>query len=216
MKITAVTCTFQRPEAYKLCLEYLGRQTRQPDQHLVLDGPDRMQKKVLDAIDQGLIEGDLVAFIEDDDWYRPDYLAYVEEQALRGYDMIGEGNAGYYNVASRWWSECGNVRHAALCATAVVKEILPEIANVIRSYDWPFFDTRIWPLDVNKKLSLPKTYKDRRVVGIKGIRNSYGEPGYSGEHKEVHPQGTHRDPAMLKLFQWIGDDALNYSKFRLR
>lgn len=213
MKLTVITATYHRPDAFVLCEEYLKRQTRQPDQWLVLDGPDRMQKKVLDAIESGKVEGEAVVFFEDDDHYREDWLAWCEREIGRGYNLVGEGHAAYYNVANRWWSECFNVRHAALCATAIHRDLLEPLANIIRSYDWPFFDTRIWPLRCNKRLALPKSPAERRVVGIKGIRSTDRKPGYSGEHHDVNQPGQHRDPSLLQLNKWIGNDAANYAKF---
>lgn len=210
MKITAITATYQRPEAMALCEAYLTRQTRQPDQWLVLDGPEPMPLKVLAAIEEGRIEGDAIAFFEDDDWFRADWLAWVEASIAKGYEMVGEGHAVYYHVRSRWWSECRNVRHAALVQTAVHRDLLEEVANVIRSFGSPFFDTRIWQLDCNKLLALPKSPSERRVVGIKGM---YGAKGYSGEHAAVLPPESHADPSLLQLWRWIGPDASNYIEF---
>lgn len=216
MTITAITCTYQRPRAMELCRKYMARQTRQPDQWIILDGPDRMQKKVLDCIERGEIKGEVVVWFEDDDWVRADWLAWCHDQIAKGYECVGEGMAVYYNVSKRWWSECRNVRHAALCQTAVHRDLLEPVANVIKSYDWPFFDVRIWNVECNKHLFLPKTPAERRVVGIKGIKGDGGSHGYSGEHRDVLPQGTHADPSMLQLHKWVGRDALNYSQFHKR
>lgn len=211
MKITAITCTFNRPEAMALCTKYVERQTRKPDQWLILDGPEPMPQKILSAIEGGRIEGDVIAFMEDDDFFRADWLEWVTGGIERGYEIIGEGHAVYYQVRHRWWSECRNVRHAALVQTAIHRDLLEETANVIRSYKSPFFDTRLWQLDANKFLALPETNKDRRVVGIKGM---YGAAGYSGEHAAVLPEGTHPDPSMIQLWRWIGPDANAYLNFK--
>lgn len=213
MKVTAITCTYQRPDALALCEKYLTRQTRAPDQWLILDGPEPMRDKVLKAIKDDDIEGDAIAFFEDDDLYRPDWLAWVEAGMKKGYDIIGEGNAVYYNVSYRWWSECMNKRHAALCQTAVSKDMLDTLANVIEAHESPFFDVRIWQVDCGKFLYLPKTPADRHVIGIKGIRSANGEMGYSGEHRDILPDGTHADPSMLELWKWAAEDAANYSRF---
>lgn len=214
MKLTAITCTYQRPAAFRLCEAMLKRQTIQPDQWLILDGPDRMQKKVLDAIEAGKIEGDAIAFIEDDDWYRPTWLDFATTKLAKGYELVGEGNAAYYHVRNRWYSHCGNVRHAALCQTALHRDMLEPLANVIKSYDWPFFDVRIWNVECQKYLFLPKTSAERHVVGIKGILGEGAKFGYSGEHRDVLPKGTRSDPAMMELWKWIGPDAKNYATFR--
>ena len=210
MKITALTCTFNRPEAMSLCTKYLDRQTRKPDQWLVLDGPEPMPLKVLAAIEGGKIEGDVVAFIEDDDHYKADWIEWLEGAFNRGYEVVGEGNAVYYNPTNRWWSECHNVRHAALCQTAVCSDMLENVANVIRSFESPYFDTRIWPMDSNKFLALPPLGSNR-VLGIKGI---YPGNGYSDEHRAVLPRGAKADPSMLQLWKLIGNDAAAYLKFK--
>lgn len=213
MKITAITATYQRPEAMELCAKYLKRQTRQPDQWLVLHGPEPMPRKILRAIEENQIEGDVVAFVEDDDYFRSDWLQWVHDGVERGYQIVGEGNAVYYNPRFRWWSECHNVRHAALVQTAVHRDTLELVANVIRSFESPFFDTRVWQLDVNKFLALPERHEDRRVIGIKGL---YGAAGYSTEHGAQFPAGTHADPSMAQLWRWIKGDAAAYAKFKLQ
>jgi hypothetical protein len=210
MKITALTATFERPDAMRLCEKYLKRQTRQPDQWLVLDGPEPMPAKVLAAIEAGRIEGDVLVWFEDDDFYRADWIEWLEGGFKRGYDLIGEGHACYYNPRRRWWSECKNVRHAALAQTAVHRDLLENVANVIRCFHSPYFDTRIWPLDCNKFLALPNTPRDNRVIGIKGIY----EGGYSDEHRAIMPDGAHADPSLMQLWKWIGKDAAAYLPFK--
>ena len=64
MKLTAVTATWQRPEAMALCRKYVERQSRQPDQWLILDGPERMGDKLLTAFASGAVEGDALVFVE--------------------------------------------------------------------------------------------------------------------------------------------------------
>lgn len=213
MNVTAITCTHNRPAALDLCRPMLNGQTRRPEQWLLLDGPEPMRLKVLRAIEENAIEGEAVVFFEDDDYFRSDWIEWVVGRLEAGYDVAGEGNAAYYHVGNRWWSECGNKRHAALCQTAVTSDVLPFIANVIKSYDSPFFDTRLWEFGGGKTLALPKDPSERRVVGIKGIKGEGGATGYSGEHRQIMPEGTHADPSLLQLWKWIGSDAGNYSKF---
>lgn len=214
MKLTAITCTYQRPAAFALCQRMMKRQTRQPDQWLVLDGPESMQQKVLAAIEAGRIEGEAIAFVEDDDWYRPDWLEWGERELARGFDIVGEGNAVYYHVGRRWWSECHNIRHAALCQTVVHREMLEIIANIVKSTDCPFIDVRLWAVEAGRKLFLPRTPAERHVVGIKGIRGVGGAFGYSGEHQATMPKGVHIDPSLMQLWKWIASDAANYSGFK--
>ncbi len=196
----------------KLCREYVRRQTRQPEQHLILDGPEPMPLKVLKAIESGVITGDIVTWMEDDDFFAPSWLAWLESKFSAGFEMVGEGNAAYWNCAYRWSSFCGNVRHAALVQTAIHRDLLESAANIIRSFESPFWDTRLWTLEANKFLALPNSPAERRVVGIKGMF----ENGYSGEHRQKSPPGTTPDPSMLTLFKWIGPAAASYRDFYQR
>ena len=208
MKITAVTCTYERPQAFALCERYIARQTRAPDQWLVLDGPEPMGTKLLNAIKGGKIEGDGVVVWEDDDYYTPGWIKWCAAY-LERYAIVGQGKALYYHVGRRWWSNCGNTRHASLCQTAFRRDLLECVINVIESYDNQFFDTRIWRLDRSKYLHLPQEH-ERMVIGIKGMP---GRLGYSQEHANVTPPGAHADPALFDLWRMIGEDASAYAPF---
>jgi hypothetical protein len=209
MNLTALTCTYERPAAMELCRKYIDRQTRQPDQWLVLDGPEPMPIKVLKAIESGQVKGEGLVWIEDDDWYHPDWLAWCAKQ-LESFDIVGQGDAFYYSVRHRWWSECCNVRHAALCQTAITSDLFEYLCNTIKSYDSPFFDTRLWLKDGGRYLHMPRNDSERFVVGIKGMP---GKPGYSGEHRSINPEGVHQDWNLIRLEEVIGLDAYAYREF---
>lgn len=211
MKLTALTCTYQRPEAFELCKKYEKRQTRLPDEWLVMEGPEPMREKVLRAIEQNMVTGDALIFMEDDDWYAPGWFAWCEKH-LAQYDIVGQGNALYYHVARRWWSECRNTRHASLCNTAINRSMFQPLVNLIKGFDNQFFDTRLWRLDKRRYLHLPKD-GERLVVGLKGMP---GLLGYSHEHKSSIPKGVTLDPALMKLWQVLGPDAAPYAKFYKR
>lgn len=212
MKITALTCTAGRPQAMALCKRYLDRQTRPVDQWLVLDDPVMpMPDKVLRAIQSGQVKGDALIFFEDDDHYASTWVEWCEKH-LNQFDLVGEGYALYAQIRWRWLSQCGNARHASLCSTAITSDLFEPLCNVIQAYDKPyspFFDTRLWCLEVSKYLKLPKD-EERLVVGIKGMP---GVAGYSGEHRQINSSNTTWDPLLVNLRRMIGDDADNYAEF---
>lgn len=212
VKITAVTATFDRPTAFELCKQYLARQTRPPDQWLVLNGPEPMRDKLLAAFEGGQIEGDAVIFAEDDDVLFPTWFEWCERQLNRGFDIVGQGRALYYNIRRRWWSDCKNTRHASLCQTAISRDYFEPLCNVIRGCDHNFMDTALWRVEGRRYLHLPKD-GERLVIGIKGMP---GKLGYSAEHAQRNPPGVNADPSMLKLWQLIGEDAQNYASFYKR
>lgn len=212
MKLSVVTCTTPgRRVAFDLCRKYVERQTRQPDEWLVMDDATTpMPQKVLQAL--GRMTGDAIVWAEDDDWYAPGWLSWVEKSLEQGFDLVGEGEAIYYHVSRRWWSPCKNVRHASLCQTAMRMTLREELENTIRAWDNPFFDCRLWRVDAKKMLRLPRD-GERLVIGIKGMP---GTPGYSPEHRQKNPPGCIPDPALLKLWQLIGKDAAAYAPFYLK
>jgi hypothetical protein len=95
MKISLLTPTGGRPEAFKLCERWMKRQTIQPYEWIVVDDfetPTKctMGQKIIrrtpywqtkeNTLQLNLIEGlkavtgDIVLIIEDDDWYHPNYI----------------------------------------------------------------------------------------------------------------------------------------------
>jgi hypothetical protein len=95
MKVSLLTPTGGRPEAFKLCETWMKRQTIQPYEWIVVDDfetPTKctMGQKVIrrtpywkpgeNTLQLNLIEGlkavtgDIVLIIEDDDWYHPNYI----------------------------------------------------------------------------------------------------------------------------------------------
>ena len=212
MKITAITATCAgREDAFELCKKYLARQTRQPDQWLVLDGPEPMHEKVASAIAEDRIEGEYVVWSEDDDAVKPTWFEWCERHLDLGYDIVGQGRALFYNVRHRWWNNCGNVRHASLCQTAMHRRLLPHVFNIIDDFGCPWIDVQLWNLESRKYLHLP-TEKEMLVIGIKGL---CGAKGYSREHRMVNGGEDENKPDfdMAKLFSLIGDDANAYAKF---
>jgi hypothetical protein len=210
MKITAITATTpDRKDAFELCEKYVARQTRQPDQWLVLDGPEPMHTKIANAIQGGDVRGDIILFTEDDDWISPVWFEWCEHQMSKGYDIVGQGNALFYNVMHRWWSNCHNVRHASLCQTAISKRLLPHVWNIIDDFSCPWIDVQLWNINCRKYLHLPKE-SEMLLVGIKGL---CGAKGYSREHRQVNYEGNEPDLELTKLRELIGDDAELYARF---
>lgn len=212
MKITAITATTpERHEAFALCKKFVARQTRQPDQWLVLDGPEPMHQKLAGAISQNRIEGDCILFTEDDDWFGPGWFSWCERNMERGFDIVGQGRALFYNVRHRWWNNCGNVRHASLCQTAITNRLLPHVYNIIEDFGCPWIDVQLWNIEARKYLHLPKE-EEMLLIGIKGL---CGSGGYSREHRMVNGAQDDNKPDydISKLRSLIGDDADIYSRF---
>jgi len=230
MKLTILTATCDRPEAFAFCQQWMARQTRQPDEWIVMDdsiepvtctqnqrhyhrpewrGKGSMAKKVLAALQEGLITGDALIFIEDDDWYNPDYLAWCENELAR-FDLIGEGRNLYYNVQHRWWFDHGNIGHASLCATACTRAVFPQLLKEVANNDDPFIDSRLWTHFRGRKHVFDPNRLGRRLsVGIKAMP---GTKGYGSGHDKDSGWAI-KDPALTKLRGLIGAAAEEYAKF---
>lgn len=233
MNITAITCTRDRPAAFKLCELYISRQTVKPMQWIVLDDGNTpvvctqgqhyifcpearspgisMVNKLKIAFAPGIITGDAVVFIEDDDHYNDTWLETCAK-ALETAWIFGEGRAIYYNVRDRWWYEHVNMEHTSLCMTAIRREAYPTMVAVLRATRHAFVDTPLWASTRRdkKKITDPNRpgYK-RLVIGIKGMP---GTLGYSGAHS-VRDTSAKDDLDNTKLISLIGTDVSLYAEY---
>ena len=122
----------------------------------------------------------MIAFIEDDDWYAPDWLEAVTGW-LADADIAGEIPARYYNVKSRHYHEHANGTHASLCQTAMRSSLLWSALDAIRNESGPFIDRVLWEqvaANVIRRLE-----RSRRVIGFKGMR---GRTGLGLGHADHH------------------------------
>lgn len=146
-----------------------------------------------------------IAVIEDDDWYAPDYLIWLDE-ALRRSPLVGEADAIYYNVQNRTWRACQNRSHASLCSTAWNDEAVGSLVDYLllaALEGEPFLDVQLWrQWKGETRLESPRR---RRVIGLKGLpgRRNIGVGG--GDHPNADPGGE-------ALRELIGADADRYTK----
>lgn len=223
MRLSLVTCTGGRPEAFALCERWMGRQTKRWHEWIVVDDCDPATTTRMDQVvvrpkprwDGGAtlgrnmlaalerVSGDAVAFIEDDDWYAPDYL----ENTLRMLSlapMVGEGWVRYYNVRKRTWAQRCNAAHATTASTACRTECIPAIVDVINKSSTYCYDLGMWR-------AVPETALVLNVHKYVGIKGMPGRPGLADGHRDESIGGP--DPELSRLREWIGDDADLYRDF---
>lgn len=221
--ITLITPTSDRPRAFALCERWIARQTYPGKIHWIVidDGsvkvqctmgqnhlrrepaPDRAQSFRRNLL-AGLyrVETDLVAFVEDDDWYHADYLARLVD-GLQGRELYGEGRAKYYHVGTRRHREYANLGHASLCQTGLRSSLLPWLKQRIERHESTFVDLHMWK-------HAPATVKrvepqSRHCVGLKGLP---GKRGIGAGHRMDERFPVDADGSVLR--SWIGDDAEIY------
>jgi hypothetical protein len=214
----------------ELCERWMARQTVKADQWLVIDD-DRLHPtkctmgqeyhripetlrwlslpaKIKYIFDNGLVKGDVLIVVENDDWYAPDYVEKMVA-ALKHADLVGEGRAIYYHVRWRSWWEHGNLGHASLCSTAMTRAVYPFLHKLVtKQPDNPFVDCVLWREWKGTKRILGAE-DGRRCIGMKCMP---GTTGYVGQHTN-RERGIKQDPTLEKLFDLIGWEAGAYSQF---
>ena len=229
--LTLLTTTGERPLAWKLCQQHMARQTYAGAVRWIIvdDGqvaqsieferenwtlevirPTPYWTKGTNTQSRNLLAGlevvssnDLVAIIEDDDWYSPHWLRAIDE--MRGAaEVVGERRAFYYNLPSRAWREMKNSAHASLCSTAITGSAIETLKTICHQTP-RFIDLVLWRLHPSKRL-----FDSQHVVGIKGLP---GRPGIGTGHQASH--GFRTDPSGEVLRNRIGSDADFYLNLQL-
>jgi hypothetical protein len=145
-------------------------------------------------------DSEYVFFIEDDDWYGPDYIASLLV-GLTSHDLAGESHHCYYNVSERSYYHCGNAEHAALSATACRAALIPDVLSLVDEKN-VYLDLRMWnELDCSKHLQ-----QTRHCVGLKA---QAGRPGLAWGHQQ---DGFVPDRRGSVLRKWFGVDAQDVLK----
>lgn len=231
-KVTLITCTGARPEAFTLCERWIKNQTYRGEiEWIVVDdcepatvctmgqkyvrGPKpwrpgiNTQRYNMEAA-LPHITGDFIFIIEDDDYYGPSYIeAYTN--LLKFYSAVGEGNAKYYNILDRSFKEWNNYQHASLCQTGIRKELLPRLDEAINSGEL-FIDMALWRIFRAQNLKPFIFANQDYVVGIKGL------PGRHGIGAGHFPQekGFVKDPGFAQLKGWCGVNAQPYIEIAMK
>jgi len=222
MKITLITPTGDRPEAFALTRMWMNYQEVKADQWIVIDDgwvplPERLRAGV-DYVrrtplkEEGhtltknmrvalpLITGDAVLIIEDDDWYGPKYISTMKD-LLNSYDLVGEANARYYHLPTMKYSRIGNGTHASLCQTGFRKEILPIFEKCLDGD--PYIDMRIWSRVPDKKFLISDDNDNLKLhCSLKGLR---GRKGIGSGHRS-HSRYYKPDAGLRMLINWVGEE----------
>ena len=227
MALTIITPTSDRPEAFQLCQRWMSRQTYTGElQWIVADdghepatctmGQEHVRRppsddprrsflgNLLAAIER--VRHDKVVFVEDDDWYAPEYLAQMDRW-LDEAELVGEAGARYYHLPTRRYHFCGNTEHASLAQTGLRADRLRQMADEISGANTTFVDVRLWR---NWSAGWTKLLRPCTTLSA-GIKGLPGKRGIGMGHRlgDRHPI----DANGRVLREWIGDDADLY--FRL-
>jgi len=228
MKVTLITPTGNRPEAFALCEKWIFNQTYKGlIEWIVTDdfqeAPTRFtlgqiavkapklwtpeintQRYNLDALMQR-ITGDYIFVIEDDEYYAPNYIEEMLK-LLEHSDIAGLSNSKYYHLRIPGFKYMDNFTHASLCQTAFKKSVLPLLYRAVHSGHY-YFDIKLWEYALADKLKSTLVSNTNWSIGIKGMP---GRAGLGAGHARVGYRGDNDH----KIFQeWVGQDWVYYQKY---
>lgn len=226
--LSLITPTGGRPFALELCLRYMKAQTYPgPVQWIIVSdlgppifpevpgweievvypepkwapGQNTLGRNLLAALPR--VKGDRILFIEDDDWYSPDYL-----QSMASYfhnaPIVGESRARYYHLPSRRFRIFDNLARASLCQTGVWSSEISTLEKICEQHS-DFIDVRLWEAVSSRYLRA-----SRMCIGIKGLP---GRPGIGIGHRPENDGSWHQDPTLEVLRLWVGNDINNYKEY---
>lgn len=150
-------------------------------------------------------KGDKIFFIEDDDYYKENYL-YVLSLLLGGYDLVGEGNAIYYHPRSRGFHIFSDRSRTCLSHTAITNSVVPKFKQIIKTFSTCYLDKQLWSSVGNRIMRI-----DRNPLSI-SMKGLPGKQGFEYEHNACWYGLKDVDGQLLK--DWIGEeDAQVYLDF---
>lgn len=226
MKISLITPTGGRGEAFSLCEEWMKKQTIQYHEWVVIDDCVRTSTKCTlgqnyivadkqwkegyntqrENMNQALKEvtGDVLFLIEDDDYYAPEYLETMVK-LLETSEIAGLSNSKYYHLGAghRFMY---NYEHSSLCTTAIRKSQLKRLYRAVNSGHF-YFDIQMWKSCKEDGVSMALLANTKLSIGIKGMK---GRTGLSRGHQV----DGYTEDSELKVFKdWLGKDWEHYKPF---
>lgn len=186
-----------RPQFMENCMRMMEAQTLQPD-HLGIINHDPESDKC--DITQRYRFGyhamskknvDMIAFIENDDWYAPDYLRYMADQwhANGKPDLFGTNYTIYYHLKLRKYFTFRHIQRASAMNTFIRPGL---------SFTWPqdhdpYTDQWLWVSSgIENKLAIEPAY----IISV-GMKHGIGKIG--GEfHTNYYERYINEDNGFLK------------------
>jgi hypothetical protein len=225
-KVTVITPTGDRPEALALLRRWIGNQTRQPDQWLIIDDgktpiipadfpsamvirrepqaddpPCTLGKNLEAALPH--IAHEKILVMEDDDWYSRDYIKTMAA-LLDSHALVGIWGTKCYHPGLPGFREMGRNDHASFSQTGFRRSMIPALIKSIPG-DCSV-DLRLWWEHGKGKGYLIPGANKKLHVAMKGM------PGRGGAGCAHDPKLHTLDPNFSKLREWCGDPK-TYQKF---
>jgi len=251
MKISLITPTRNRPHLFRLCERWMDRQTVRWHEWIVSDHGEtavkltqgqkhlhnpRAAKSGNPVMDGYLsfvqsmqallanVTGDVILFVEDDDWYSPHYIETMTK-ALETNVLVGCNLSRFYNWSHRAWSirnypkdegsafyQMGIHRDAVTTTLGHLESLEGRILEGLRKgirvamFAESTHEKRMWD-------TLTPASNDIAPIGV-GMKGLPGHMGISDRHRIVEPKpmpaSWSYDDDLVKAKEWIGEDVDPY------
>lgn len=193
-----------RPKFLEQCTKYIDRQNVKVKCEIVNDilpalEPSDITMRYRLGFER-LRDCEIVFLMEDDDFYRADYIetlykAWIENDKP---DLIGYETSIYYHLLNRKWWVSQHPGRASAMASGVRPEALLD-------FKWgadndPWFDISLWKQ--LKGLALPFPNE----VPCLGIKHGFGKHGGVGHNQSFHRYDHQDDKGYSYLKSIVGDD----------
>ncbi len=175
-----------RPKFLENCLRMVEQQTLYPDVIMVVDDPPvndqcditlRYRTGYTRLRNRGY---DLIAFMESDDWYSPQYLEYMvkkwEENGRP--DLLGLNYTIYYHLKLRKYFTFRHVQRSSAMSTF----IKPDLAFTWPKDHDPYTDQWLW---INALLSKKVVIEPDHVICV-GMKHGVGKVGGDFHTDRLH------------------------------
>jgi len=197
-----------RPVFLDRCMKMIARQTLKPASiHLVNYKPKSNEKDITQRYKHGYEEAsknecDVIAFIENDDWYSDKYLesmyaAWVENNRP---DIFGTDKTIYYNLNLKAWKVMNHVHRSSAMSTFIKPNL---------KFDWcadndPYTDIHLW------RTLEGKTHNFEPPICL-GIKHGVGLCGGALHVDRLH-QYVNEDKELKQLEKWVDSDSFDFYK----
>lgn len=198
-----------RPAFLAQCHKYMERQTHPYHQMCTVSYEQKtFPHDLAERYEAGFasMQGvDLILLIEDDDWYRADYIArMVERWEFHGRpEIYGISDSLYYHIFSQRYWHSKHPGRASAYSTAV---------SAKAKVNWSALDPLWMDIGIWQQLKgVAEELPHRISVGIKhGIGECGGVGHYPGFYERRDPEGIGQDNDYEQLREWIGNDLAFY------
>lgn len=192
-----------RPQFLERAKLYLIRQTRQPDRVLFFDSPPTSDQPDITFRYRNGCEilfragCDVVFFMEDDDWYAPDYIELMMAawEAKGKPSLFGINKTLYYHIRTQEWSEIRTTGRASMCCMCAGPGIL--------KVQWPADNDPFTDYKLASKCRVVTAEVSPRWLVV-GIKHGVGKCGGSAHSNRFKYAEQDRDYKLLASI--VGDD----------